>query len=66
MKQQIYSVAEAENCFPLIPTEATADSPRMYRMEDVDCGDGIVGIRAKCLAQAAAFMTSPSPCRPFT
>ena len=44
MKQRIFS-AEAGDARPLTCLEKTADAPRMYRLDDVDCTDGICGIR---------------------
>ena len=45
MKQWIFSTDANSGFAPLTLTPKTDDAPRMYRLDDVDCGDGICGIR---------------------
>ena len=45
MKQWIFSADANSGFAQLTLTPKTDDAPRMYRLESVDCGGGICGIR---------------------
>ena len=47
MKQWLFSSDGAPDTLPLTAVDKTDSTPRMYCMEDVDCGDGILGIRIR-------------------